>query len=201
MTDMRAIALACVSECERQQVSIERLGMLIKAYNFALGSAETLPTMGNAHVMAMTIEPCNTTGFRTVPVTFSDGGSAGHWREIPSALSRMYDNLDRDTDPDEFTKALLQLHPRLDGNGRVAFIIHNWLSGTLDNPHPLPDHFGEHVSNALPCHLRGEAAGTQCSACGRPTWAESEFNNICLMTQPDSTSCGGWFGYPPDFPR
>jgi len=44
--------------------------------------------------------------------------------------------------PDDFYIKAQQIHPFADGNGRSFKIIHNWLSGTLDEPKLVPDYFG-----------------------------------------------------------
>ncbi len=47
--------------------------------------------------------------------------------------------------PDEAYKAFEEIHPFLDGNGRVGKIIHNWMNGTLLNPVLVQDFFGHGV--------------------------------------------------------
>jgi hypothetical protein len=44
--------------------------------------------------------------------------------------------------PDEAYLEFQQIHPFVDGNGRVGKIIHNWLSGTLHDPVLVKDYFG-----------------------------------------------------------
>ena len=40
-------------------------------------------------------------------------------------------------------KALLDIHPWADGNGRTASILRNWVYGKLDDPEPLPYYYGD----------------------------------------------------------
>jgi hypothetical protein len=43
---------------------------------------------------------------------------------------------------DQFYVAFEWIHPFRDGNGRTGKILHNWLSGTLDDPVLVSDYFG-----------------------------------------------------------
>lgn len=44
-----------------------------------------------------------------------------------------------------------------------------------------------------PAHLRDDAPYQRCGRCRRRTYATSEFNTECRMTQPDGFPCGGRF--------
>jgi hypothetical protein len=47
-----------------------------------------------------------------------------------------------------------------------------------------------------PEHLRDDAPFAVCDACGRMTWATSEFGLVCAMPQPDGLPCSGRFSDP-----
>jgi hypothetical protein len=143
MTNMSAIVSACVTECERQQVGLDRVGRLIQAYAYAIEQTKSLPKEHDLFYIAGLIEPANKGGYRATPVTFENGGSSAPPRLIPNTIKRLFEVLDWDVAPDVFTRSLLQIHPFSEGNGRTAFVIYNWLSRTLDNPLPLPDYFGD----------------------------------------------------------
>jgi hypothetical protein len=139
--EMQDIAAACVREAVRQRVDVDDLGRLLQGYDMALARAEVrrLPTLSDVQDLAGWVDRLNSAGFRRVAVTFDSGGHAADWRDVPSAVERLFAVLDEDTDPAEFVRALLAIHPWADGNGRVAFVVFNWLAGTLRDPQPLPE--------------------------------------------------------------
>lgn len=144
--DLVRIATVAAGECVRQRVGFRRLTYLLGAYDYALFTAATArprkPLRGDALHLAGMIEPTKAAQYRTTPVTFQNGGTAAHHSQIERTMFRMFNLLDADTDPDEFTKAFLDVHPFADGNGRTAWVLWNWLRGTLHYPDPLPDFYG-----------------------------------------------------------
>jgi hypothetical protein len=85
-------------------------------------------------------------------VGFMDGGTAAPAVEVPERFNRWcvltYPLLEPGVELtggeiDFIIKQLLQIHPWLDGNGRTASILRNWMLGTLDDPTPLPYYFGQ----------------------------------------------------------
>lgn len=102
--------------------------------------------MREIHALAGIIESCNLNGmYRKVPVTFADGTLVGHdtIEQNMNRLFKLIDELDDINDVDAFVKAFLDIHPFIDGNGRAAFILYNWLRGALDSPDNLPDYYGK----------------------------------------------------------
>lgn len=144
--NLEAIAIAAARECERQQVDEAALVRLLDAHVQASFQAEhgALPDLLMVLMLGAYVEPRpgRAAPIRVTPVTFTDGGTAVHHEVIMSTLERMFAYLDAETDPDEFTKAFLDVHPFEDGNGRVAWLLRNWLGGTLAEPVELPDYFG-----------------------------------------------------------
>jgi hypothetical protein len=138
---MEAVAIACVKECERQHVGLDRLGRLIEGVAYAQQRSDRLPQEGDVLHLAGLIEPTTAGIYRRTPVVVNSGGHATGWRDVPEATARLFAYLDEDSDPVEVTRAFLAIHPFIDGNGRVAFILLNWLGHSLDDPAPLPDLF------------------------------------------------------------
>jgi len=63
------------------------------------------------------------------------------WNEFAeSILDRNYECSVEDAD--SLIKTLLDIHPFVDGNGRVASILRNLMIGSMDDPQPLPYYYG-----------------------------------------------------------
>jgi len=139
--DLQRIAVTCVTECERQRVGLDRLAMLINGYVYAVEHSDQLPREDDALRLAALIEPTTQGRYRRTPVTFAGGGTAAEASQIPGATARLFETLDGQTDPVDFVRAFLSIHPLIDGNGRTAFVLLNWLAGTLAAPQELPDLF------------------------------------------------------------
>jgi hypothetical protein len=88
------------------------------------------------------------TTLRSSHVGFMNGGSACPTNEVPDRFQRLMELWDISMcgwplDVDQWVKRLLDIHPWVDGNGRTASILRNWMLGTLDDPTPLPYWYGE----------------------------------------------------------
>jgi hypothetical protein len=145
--NLESIATVAARECVRQQVDEDALIRLLQAHNHAVSRAERVlrPSIYDVLDLGKQVEPItHDLGIlRTHPVTFASGGTAVDHTLIADTLERLVDRLDAETDPAEFTKAFLDIHPFRDGNGRTAWLIFNWINGTLNDPLPLPDFYGE----------------------------------------------------------
>lgn len=148
--DLQRIAAACALECERQQVGVYQLGNLILAYDHAIMCAHqhlttegdspksTPPWLAALMLLAEMIEPAaNTLGFRNVSTTLPGGEPTVPRDQIEQRMTLLTESVDRLT-PHEYTLELLRIQPFVEGNGRLAFIVYNWLGGTLDEPRGLP---------------------------------------------------------------
>lgn len=149
--DLSRIGQIAGAECERQQVGMEEFMDLLTAYRYV--DRYGIKSEGCYRVVASIIEPIkNARGYRTWPVIFQDGGGSANVNEIPRLMINFRDNiialrLDNGTFPpghvDAMVKQFLSIHPFVDGNGRLAWILYNYLFDTLDYPSPLPNYFGD----------------------------------------------------------
>ncbi len=138
--DLVAVAKACAVECERQSVGVDRLAMLIAGYAYVVENSDRRATENDVLSLVGIVEPSTGGSYRSTPVTFANGTSAAQASTVADATNRLFSLLDDETDADEFCHAFLRIHPFFDGNGRVAFLLRNWLLGTLVQPQPLPDY-------------------------------------------------------------
>lgn len=145
----KKIVEACLYECIRQGTGYREVGCLIESYWFAKEISRTLlPERSTIQKVAQLVEPQINNGgrYRKVPASFEVGRLAMDANKIPFAMESLEDFVERvqdEEDIDKWVKLFLDIHPFADGNGRIAFILHNWLSKTMDFPHPLPEFYGE----------------------------------------------------------
>lgn len=138
--NLRTIAATAAAECVRQGVDLHALTNLLSGYEHAYRMRNRLPTVESVVTLGSLIEPDrNHNGFRVVPVTFANLTTAVEPRLVPGAVDRMMRFLDWHADG--VAKAFLDVHPFIDGNGRVAWILLNWIDRTLDDPRPLPEYY------------------------------------------------------------
>lgn len=143
--DLTRIATVAAGEAIRQQTDIVGLSRLIAAYAAAhdLNSWGNAPTQRTTFELGQIVEPTvNRRGYRLGPVTFRNGGSSASATEIMRLLDHLFKHIPVPGNPQHvriWTKEFLWIHPFGDGNGRVAWILYNWLNNRLDYPDPLPD--------------------------------------------------------------
>lgn len=137
--DIVRISTTAAKECVRQHVGLDRVAMLLEGYLFAMANGISLDSV---MTMARIIEPTNQGKFRTGAVTFINGGISSNPVSIPPQMVRLFSMIDDDTVPYEFVRAFELIHPFSDGNGRVGWVLYNYLSDTMEAPKELPDfHF------------------------------------------------------------
>jgi hypothetical protein len=148
-------------ECHRQHVT--NYGDFAKAWLYA-AMDRTIQSPDHLAIMVCGIarlcEPANTyrdgvDNLRTSHVGFTHGGSAAPVGEVRERFDRwcqftaasiedlaLTGGSTAEAIVDPLIKSLLDIHPWVDGNGRTASILRNWMLNTLDNPQPLPYYYG-----------------------------------------------------------
>jgi hypothetical protein len=155
---MMAIIRFCAEECRRQESGELSVAWMVNAYNYACQRWAVDKTITGEDILTLAamIEPeKNANGYRRVPVTV--GGKVIGWQNIARQIANLLEAQDRlgGEDPDEaqaacepedafrrrcaanalsFYRELEQIHPLLDGNGRLGAILYNVKNGTLFRP-------------------------------------------------------------------
>lgn len=150
----------CTEEVKRQGHDvggldgIERVGWMLNAWSYALyEKGFTLSkkydiTLRDVEELGRMVEvDKNANGLRTCAVRVG-ATVMPPWVEVPHRLERL---LDRQADiaPLDFYRAFLEIHPFIDGNGRVGKILLNWKNSTLGQEPIFPpsDFWGVPIVN------------------------------------------------------
>lgn len=147
-----AVLSFCVHECERQKTTPVAVLDMLDAYEYAMQWIAAIPGQRigvsgcNAifnKVLPNRPRPGN--AYRNGPAVFDQGVRAALAPEhIVRQMELLFDQEDWLGQPDrmtnlEFVHRFLEIHPYIDGNGRVAAILFNLLEGTMLTPQPLPE--------------------------------------------------------------
>ena len=148
--DLVRIASVAAQECVKQEVGVNELSNLLAAYNYV--SQMGIEDRFDFFTIGRMIEPSNGNCFRHIPVIFKSGGTSASPQEIPRLMTTLIEHIqyyqrqhpvNQTVLRERLVKDFLWIHPFIDGNGRTAWILWNWLNGTMDSPTNLPDFFGE----------------------------------------------------------
>lgn len=154
------VAEYCQEEVSRQGHNIhmlegiERVGWMLNGWAYALNvlfDFHPYPTVDSLLQIGRMVEPYeNSTGWRTCQVMVG-GNVCPNPDRVPTLLVSLFESLPSYLDEGAvipFYKALLEIHPFLDGNGRTGKIILNWLNGSLLNPIFPPNNlWGREIRN------------------------------------------------------
>lgn len=135
-------------ECVRQHVDETRRPMLLAGWAVARSLMEQGSKLDLATLLflAKTVEPDSKGELRRTPVTFASGGFAVAPQNVPAAMESLLEAWQETLDSDnrawklEWLKELLVIHPFVDGNGRTAWVLQQWLFNTWDEPEVLVQH-------------------------------------------------------------
>lgn len=141
--------LFCVQECTRQKdnaplMVLAMMQALAYADHYGKDDPYGFLTEKNVIHLGKMVKPFKVKGYRNVPVHFANGNTGCPPGEIADRMARLLTIAFKHRPaPVEFYKQFEEIHPFVDGNGRVGVILFNLLNGTLDDPIPAPDIFRE----------------------------------------------------------
>lgn len=145
--DQEEIILFCARECQRQHSGEQSVAWMLNAYGFAYLVRHRAPIEIDARVLGRLAEPDkNQNGYRNTPVQ-ARGNVLLAPRLIEQAMMSLFSAVDR-MDPEEFYREFEEVHPFIDGNGRVGVVLFNWLNHTLSAPVIPPDFWGDPTTRA-----------------------------------------------------
>ncbi len=113
---------------------IERVGWMLNGWAYALAAPTVLPSFFDIQRLGTFIEPGNNSfGFRNTDVRIGQKILTPP-EQIRPRISLLMESLANVMTPLDFYKEFEEIHPFIDGNGRVGKILYCWLLDKLLNP-------------------------------------------------------------------
>ena len=143
ITKTSSVLLYAVKESERQHTDAGGPKRMVEAWEYLKDLDELY--LDDVVALGTILEPQNNGKFRSVPVTFNQESKPALAPELVERQIILWFNnvfISEDYNIDEKMKMFLDIHPFLDGNGRVASLLYNYLNKSLDQPLPLPYYYG-----------------------------------------------------------
>ena len=136
----------CAEECSRQKSGETSVYWMCCGVYFATlwekdgkGPRRVIPEF--IEHLGRIIEPGkNEHGFRVTPVIVPGPRQPPHHSLVEDQIRKLCDG-SKTISPLEFYTAFEEIHPFVDGNGRVGSILYNYLGNTLAQPISPPDVF------------------------------------------------------------
>lgn len=144
-----AISKWAAEECDRQRVGPRLVPQMIDAALWLEGrhrlSVDTVQELGSR------IDWRNKNGWRQQAVTIGGHTPLPDWQLLPDLMSRLVEQ-QFSIPIDEFYREFEEIHPFIDGNGRVGSILWNWRNKFLEWPYEQlvapPDFWSEKNQDA-----------------------------------------------------
>ena len=152
MIDYIRVVEWCAKECYRQRVGPHRVASMFNAWQWAQDekSYRRQPVVDSIIKLGKLVEPIkNVTGIRFVNLSFPPDTPSGGL-PVQFALQELCAKTWATGSGDKFAYEFLRVHPFVDGNGRTAAILYNWVNGTLEAPVDMPDFFNEPHRHEVP---------------------------------------------------
>lgn len=153
LTDGSPVTSYCEEEVGRQGHNtysldgIERVGWMLDGWAYALARVNSPIRVEDVKQIGMRVERLlNARGFRQAPVWIGDREGI-RFDLIEPALEELLER-QHGMDSLDFYRAILIIHPFLDGNGRSSKCLLNWHRGSLLAPvFPPKDFWGKPIAN------------------------------------------------------